>query len=68
MPFEKIDGKDYWKVWCMDPEHLPPTHTHLEPGTYKYTCPKCGLVTMVYIPEVTCKVYDYKGPPAKVEW
>lgn len=38
---------------CMHPEHKPPTHIVLEPGTYKYTCPACGEVTVFEIPVIT---------------
>ncbi len=27
---------------CYNPEHQPPSHIVLEPGTYKHTCPGCG--------------------------
>ena len=32
---------------CVSPEHLPPQHMVLEPGTYEYTCPVCGQVTVI---------------------
>jgi hypothetical protein len=27
---------------CLSPEHNPPSHIVLEPGTYEYVCPSCG--------------------------
>lgn len=27
---------------CLHPEHEPPMHIVLEPGTYQHTCPGCG--------------------------
>jgi hypothetical protein len=27
---------------CRHPEHEPPTHIVLEPGTWEHTCPGCG--------------------------
>lgn len=49
MPLEKISEPDV----CLDPEHNPPTHIVLEPGTYKYTCPSCGKVTVFTVPLIT---------------
>lgn len=50
MPLEKISEPP--KV-CLDPEHNPPTNIVLEPGTYKYTCPSCGKVTVFTVPLIT---------------
>lgn len=49
MPLRKIDipakvvGRD---SACLHPEHSPPMHIVLEPGTYHYDCPQCGAVTV----------------------
>jgi len=37
---------------CLDPEHLPSGYIVLEPGTYEYTCPRCGKITIVTISKV----------------
>ena len=41
MPFVdyKADEKD---KRCRHPEHDPPGHIVLKPGTYTYQCPACG--------------------------
>ena len=39
---------------CPSPEHYPPTEIGLGPGTYEYTCPECGHVTIVKIPKIAC--------------
>jgi hypothetical protein len=33
-------------VPCFDPEHNPPSHIVLEPGTWEHTCPGCGKKTV----------------------
>ena len=51
--FKKISepvGKD----GCCSKEHKPPAHIVLPAGTYEYTCPFCGDITLVRIPLVTC--------------
>ena len=45
--FEKLDSLS---DPCRSPEHRPPSHVVLEPGTYRYTCPVCGDITPVYVP------------------
>ena len=35
---------------CMSPEHNPPMHIVLEPGTYGYVCPACGQQTTFVVP------------------
>ena len=35
---------------CMSPEHNPPMHIVLEPGTYEYVCPACGQKTTFVVP------------------
>lgn len=37
---------------CLSPQHNPPMHIRLEPGTYKYTCPNCGQVTVFSVPTI----------------
>ena len=37
---------------CMSPEHDPPQHIALEPGTYEYTCPACGQKTTLIVPHI----------------
>ena len=39
---------------CTSPEHKPPTHLFLTPGTYKHTCPSCGEETIFEIPLISC--------------
>lgn len=38
---------------CRHPEHDPPGHIVLEPGTYEHTCPGCGRVQIVNVPVTT---------------
>lgn len=50
--FRKIDdGKTI--IPCSSREHLPPSHIHLPGGTYEYTCPDCGHVTIVNVPIIS---------------
>ena len=52
--FRKIDDGGKWvKSQCKNPEHRPPMHICLQPGTYEYTCPACGHVTNVHVPSIT---------------
>lgn len=39
---------------CLHPEHNPPSHIVLEPGTYEHTCPGCGYKTIFEVPYITC--------------
>jgi len=39
---------------CLHPEHNPPSHIVLSPGTYEYTCPGCGERQTFRVPLVTC--------------
>jgi len=39
---------------CLNPEHEPPKHIVLEPGTYRYECPSCGKAVEFTIPQITC--------------
>ena len=38
---------------CLHPNHNPPGHIVLSPGTYEYTCPGCGATQIVNVPLVT---------------
>lgn len=49
MPFKKLADEATPKK-CRHPEHDPPGHIVLAPGTYMYTCPGCGQETTVRIP------------------
>jgi hypothetical protein len=51
MPLRKIDdGNKNGKDLCRHPEHKPPMHIVLEPGTYEHTCPACGNKTIFTVP------------------
>ena len=50
MPLEKIANAP---KHCLSPEHDPPSHMVLDPGTYKYTCPMCGEAVTFTVPSVT---------------
>ena len=45
---------------CIHPEHNPPMHIYLEPGTYKYICPACGEITEFTVPDISCKYEEVK--------
>lgn len=49
--FRKINELSQDK--CNAPEHNPPGNIYLEGGTYEYTCPVCGEVTIVNVPKIT---------------
>ena len=40
MPFIKYIPP---QKFCTSPEHLPPSHIVLEPGTHTYRCPSCSI-------------------------
>ena len=40
------------KKVCFHPEHNPPSHIVLQPGTYKHTCPGCGEKIVIEVPMV----------------
>jgi hypothetical protein len=42
------------KTPCLDPEHKPPSHIVLDPGTYEYSCPSCGETIVFTVPLITC--------------
>jgi len=50
MPLKKIDTWPEKKI-CRNPEHNPPGHICLEPGTYEHTCPGCGNVQKLIVPD-----------------
>lgn len=47
------DPKGYGKI-CNSPEHNPPMHIYLEPGTYEWTCPVCGAKRVFTVQGITC--------------
>jgi len=47
----KIEGKKWIKKQCMSPEHNPPMHIVLQPGTYEYVCPACGNKIKFTVPQ-----------------
>ena len=36
---------------CKSPEHKPPSHIVLDPGTWEWKCQTCGEVTIVCVHE-----------------
>lgn len=42
-----------FKNRCLHPEHKPPMHIHLSPGTYEHICPQCGHTTTFSVPLIT---------------
>ena len=67
MPLRKIADE---KPPCGHPEHNPPIHMVLSPGTYEYTCPSCGHKTTFIIngvyhnikPAATTPAFRYNNP------
>ena len=58
MPIREIAEPDpvpwTWKFQpCRDPEHNPPTHIVLPPGTYENVCSSCGFVTRFQVGAVS---------------
>jgi hypothetical protein len=50
MPLRKIGGPEFpedKEKYCTDPEHNPPTHLYLTPGTYEHECPACHRVIII---------------------
>jgi hypothetical protein len=44
------DLSDWTKV-CINPEHYPPMHLWIPPGTtYRHKCPGCGKETAIVMP------------------
>jgi len=37
---------------CLHPEHRPPMHIVLEPGTHEHVCPACGHRTVLNAPSI----------------
>jgi hypothetical protein len=52
MPFKKIEDVSEDEI-CRNPEHNPPMHISLKPGTYEWTCPACGKSTKVKVNSAT---------------
>lgn len=50
--FRKIADHESQKL-CQHPEHEPPMHIALEPGTYEYECPSCGHKKIINVPRIT---------------
>ena len=50
---KKIDDGKWVKNPCLCPEHNPPMHIVLEPGTYEHTCPLCGHKITFTVPRIT---------------
>jgi len=38
---------------CLSNMHNPPMYMYLEPGTYEWTCPSCGKITVFSVPSIT---------------
>ena len=51
--FKKIEDKAWDLHPCRHPDHNPPSHISLPNGTYEYTCPACGNVTIVGVSSPT---------------
>lgn len=69
MPTKIIPDDEYGKnLPCISPEHNPPSHIYIPPGSkLVHTCPGCGKVTVIRpniityekIPQtITNKPYD----------
>ncbi len=50
MTIKKIETWPKLKI-CRHPEHNPPAHIVLEPGSYSHTCPGCGKEQVFTIQE-----------------
>ena len=53
MSFKKIEDSKWEINTCKSPEHNPPMHIVLQPGNYEWTCPQCGNVQIIIVPEIT---------------
>jgi hypothetical protein len=52
MPLRKLpDSHDWTQQYCHHPEHNPPGHIVLQPGTYVHTCPGCGQTIVFTVPQ-----------------
>lgn len=50
--FRRTEQPEVWQGRpCRHPEHNPPGNIVLQHGRYEYTCPGCGSVTVVVVPE-----------------
>lgn len=50
MPFKKIEDTKILPLnFCSHPEHNPPMHIALRPGTYEWICPACGNKQIVVV-------------------
>ena len=51
MTLRKLPDSEVWQErLCQSPEHNPPSHIVLEPGTWEHTCPACGKKLIFTIP------------------
>jgi hypothetical protein len=49
-PNEQVYNLHYVNPYCTNPEHNPPKYIEpLDPGTYEYRCPSCGISTIFVI-------------------
>ena len=49
--FRRVNAPQLVKKMCVHPEHQPPGHFYMEPGsTYEYTCPGCGFIHVISNP------------------
>lgn len=39
---------------CFSPDHEPPSHIVLEPGTYEHTCDACGEKVIFVVKGIYC--------------
>lgn len=46
---------------CTHPEHGPPTHIVLEPGTWEHTCPGCGFKTIFTVAGPMYNPLDFRS-------
>lgn len=53
--FRKVKTTVYKKP-CLHPEHNPPAHIVLSPGTWEWSCPSCGQTIRFEVPEILCTV------------
>lgn len=46
---------------CTHPEHHPPRHMVLSPGTWRHTCPGCGSKVTFTVPDYYCRAIAIGG-------
>lgn len=52
MPFISFEPEPELDI-CNHPEHDPPGHIVLPPGTHKWQCPNCGEVITIFVSKTT---------------